>query len=150
MTLSYKEKLKDPRWQKKRLEILQRDQWVCKRCGNDKLMLQVHHRYYCNGSDPWEYPNDALLTLCRDCHEIVEVADDEPLGLVLFSEEVMPELSLSFIVDRSIDFDLESGKPLGTALSMLCRRVALSNDGVGIDIQQIFGFFEPPQNKHVA
>lgn len=30
--------------------------------------LNVHHRYYTKGSKPWEYSNDALLTLCQDCH----------------------------------------------------------------------------------
>ena len=30
--------------------------------------LNVHHRYYTIGSKPWEYSNDALVTLCQDCH----------------------------------------------------------------------------------
>jgi hypothetical protein len=31
--------------------------------------LHVHHKYYQKGRLPWEYPNDALITLCWDCHE---------------------------------------------------------------------------------
>lgn len=66
---TYSEKLKDPRWQKKRLEILSRDGFMCKKCCNDKLTLNVHHRYYNNGFEPWEYPDECYVTLCNDCHE---------------------------------------------------------------------------------
>jgi hypothetical protein len=37
----YLEKLKDPRWQKRRLEILQRDNWYCQRCYNDSQTLNI-------------------------------------------------------------------------------------------------------------
>lgn len=66
---SYAEKLKDPRWQKKRLEILERDNFTCLECADTKKELHVHHRYYLRNHDPWDYENDALVTLCMDCHE---------------------------------------------------------------------------------
>ncbi|MEP6626890.1 MAG: hypothetical protein ABJA32_02860 [Ginsengibacter sp.] len=31
--------------------------------------LHVHHEYYKQGLKPWEYPNDALTSLCFGCHE---------------------------------------------------------------------------------
>ncbi|KAB7726641.1 hypothetical protein F5984_23730 [Rudanella paleaurantiibacter] len=31
--------------------------------------LHVHHRYYQKKRLPWEYMNDALMTLCWSCHE---------------------------------------------------------------------------------
>ena len=31
--------------------------------------LNVHHSYYIRGKKPWEYPDDALVTLCEDCHK---------------------------------------------------------------------------------
>jgi len=31
--------------------------------------LHVHHQYYQVGKLAWEYPNDALITLCWICHE---------------------------------------------------------------------------------
>lgn len=65
----YSELLRDPRWQKKRLEILQRDDWHCQRCGAKDQTLHVHHCYYGKGKKPWEYENTSLLTLCLDCHE---------------------------------------------------------------------------------
>lgn len=65
----YSEKLKDPRWQKKRLEIFQRDEWKCQLCGDTESTLVVHHRDYLRGKDPWDYPDLLLVTLCEDCHE---------------------------------------------------------------------------------
>ena len=66
---TYSEKLKDPRWQKKRLEIFERDKWMCKRCGQNDQTLHVHHLRYLPDKDPWDYENNLLLTLCSNCHE---------------------------------------------------------------------------------
>lgn len=65
----YFEKLKDPRWQKKRLEIFQRDEFTCRKCGADDKTLQVHHRYYVSKRDPWDYPDICFETVCEDCHK---------------------------------------------------------------------------------
>ncbi len=64
----YLEKLKDPRWQKKRLEILERDKWTCQYCWDEFSTLVVHHKIYLPDKEPWDYPNDLLITLCEDCH----------------------------------------------------------------------------------
>lgn len=66
---TYYEKLRDPRWQRKRLEIMQREHFSCERCGSDGDTLNVHHSYYEKGHDPWEYPSDSLHCLCESCHE---------------------------------------------------------------------------------
>ncbi|MCJ7778856.1 MAG: hypothetical protein MUP16_11155 [Sedimentisphaerales bacterium] len=68
--ISYNEKFKDPRWQKRRLEILNRDEWMCQICGDNESTLHVHHRWYENGKDPWDYTDECLVTLCEKCHEI--------------------------------------------------------------------------------
>lgn len=49
--MTYKEKLKDPRWQKKRLEIFDRDGWKCVECGDKDSTLNVHHIFYLSGLD---------------------------------------------------------------------------------------------------
>lgn len=59
----------DPRWQKRRLEIMQRDEFRCKECLAEDKTLNVHHIYYTSGASVWEYPDHALVTLCNDCHE---------------------------------------------------------------------------------
>lgn len=64
----YSEKLKDPQWQKKRLEIFERDKWSCTICGSKSDELQVHHKKYSGLDNPWESNNDDLTTLCSSCH----------------------------------------------------------------------------------
>lgn len=66
----YIDKLKDPRWQKKRLEVMQRDKFECQRCGDTESTLNIHHKYYEKGKEPWEYESESLITLCESCHEI--------------------------------------------------------------------------------
>jgi len=68
--MTYSEKLRDPRWQKKRLQILKRDKFKCTYCGDDKSELQIHHLKY--SGEPWEVKNEFLITLCKDCHSIIE------------------------------------------------------------------------------
>lgn len=66
---TYAEKLLDPQWQKKRLEIMARDNFACQGCFDSESTLSVHHRYYITGREPWEYPSWAYVTLCKDCHK---------------------------------------------------------------------------------
>jgi hypothetical protein len=65
----YQKKLRDPRWQKKRLEILERDEWRCQRCRSTEKTLAVHHRVYFDKEEPWEVADTALETLCEECHQ---------------------------------------------------------------------------------
>lgn len=67
---SYAEKLKDPRWQKKRLKIMDRDGWECRLCEDKNFTLNVHHKKY-NGQ-PWEASDEDLITLCGHCHSLIE------------------------------------------------------------------------------
>jgi hypothetical protein len=69
VNMNYKQKLLDPRWQKKRLSIFERDSWKCKICQSSEETLHVHHVFYEQHLDPWEYPDYALITLCSECHE---------------------------------------------------------------------------------
>lgn len=68
--MTYAEKLKNPLWQKKRLEILERDKWKCCFCDDTETNLQVHHLKY--SKNPWGASNDDLVTLCEHCHLIAE------------------------------------------------------------------------------
>lgn len=69
MASDYAEKLKDPRWQRKRLEIFTRDKWTCCECGDSKSELQLHHKRYIKGREPWEYADHCFKTLCVNCHK---------------------------------------------------------------------------------
>lgn len=70
MSKSYWEKLKDPRWQRKRLEIMNRAGFKCECCGDEESALHIHHGYYDRRKEPWEYDDDTLRCLCESCHEM--------------------------------------------------------------------------------
>jgi len=65
-TKTYSEKLRDPRWQKKRLSVLERDNFTCRMCFDTTETLNVHHISYNN--EPWETEDRLLITLCETCH----------------------------------------------------------------------------------
>ncbi len=67
--MTYAEKLKDPRWQKKRLSVLERDNWTCQMCYDSKETLHVHHKSY--HGEPWESPSKELVALCARCHQFI-------------------------------------------------------------------------------
>ena len=58
--------LQSPKWNKKRLAVLQRDQYTCQSCGITSVPLHVHHM---SGYDliPNE-PTTCLISLCETCH----------------------------------------------------------------------------------
>lgn len=68
--MTYFEKLQDPRWQKRRLLIFQRAEFACENCGDADETLDVHHLYYLRKTEPWDYPDEAFLCLCRTCHDM--------------------------------------------------------------------------------
>lgn len=80
---SYSDKLRHPLWQKKRLEILQRDNFTCLLCGDTETELHIHHMEYIRGREPWEYENLVLKTLCKHCHLIVEYFKKEKEAVLL-------------------------------------------------------------------
>lgn len=65
----YLEKLKSPHWQRKRCEVMTRDDFTCVRCRSTEKQLHVHHLSYEYGKDPWDYPMENFATLCFECHE---------------------------------------------------------------------------------
>lgn len=67
--MSYSDLLKDPRWQRKRLEILESRGWVCENCGDSDKTLHVHHVRYVKGRMPWEYDGSELKVFCEKCHK---------------------------------------------------------------------------------
>lgn len=99
--MTYKEKLLDPRWQKKRLQILDRDGWRCRVCSNEKANLQVHHVIYAK-LDPWEYPDHLLQTLCRDCHESRQELTDKASNALRIAIAKIPTERIEKVATRLI------------------------------------------------
>lgn len=98
---AYPEKLRDPRWQKKRLEILQRDGWKCQICQDEDRTLVVHHKDYLPKTDPWDYPDKLLITLCEACH------NEEMDGTPIIEQNLLHHLRHSF--NSSDLFIIENG-----------------------------------------
>ena len=110
--MTYQDKLLDPKWQKKKSEILLRDNYKCRSCGSEHITLHAHHIFYIEGTDPWDYKDDNLITLCEVCHNtehligntirtyLIDLIKDNPLlihmvaQLCVLSEKV-PEFEES-------------------------------------------------------
>ncbi len=88
---TYAEKLSNPLWQRKRLEVFNRDNFACTNCGRNNLTLHIHHIKYLKGADPWEYENHFLTTLCKVCHknehEVIIEPDRKYEHLIIYKEE---------------------------------------------------------------
>lgn len=105
---TYSAKLKHPNWQKKRLEILQRDNFQCQSCSEKEKTLNVHHKVYFQDKDIWDIDPEFLITLCEDCHK----EETEQLKLVkqsFFEAFFKHDLSSKNLLDLAIAFyDLKS------------------------------------------
>ena len=66
--ITYRQKLRDPRWLKRRQQILDRDNSTCQLCDCKGGTLNVHHAHYITGREPWDYEDRYLKTLCDACH----------------------------------------------------------------------------------
>jgi len=70
--MTYAEKLRDPRWQKRRLELLQAADWTCQICLSKTDTLHVHHGCYRRNTEPWEYPDRVMHVYCDECHGMAQ------------------------------------------------------------------------------
>lgn len=95
--MTYSEKLKDPRWQKKRLELLEKSGWKCasEYCqnSNPNAQLHVHHQFYARKTEPWDYPDFCYLVLCEGCHERHQVAMERAHEFLALNIDTMFALS---------------------------------------------------------
>ena len=100
----YWQKLQDPRWQRKRLEILNRAEFCCEGCGDSQSQLQVHHGYYEKGKEPWEYEDDTLWCLCDECHEKAHVAQKAAnLALAKYNPRDLPYVAVAIEIMDFVD-----------------------------------------------
>lgn len=94
---SYSEKLKDPRWQKKRLEVLNRDYFKCIQCKDEATELHVHHKQYINNHEPWEYGIENFETLCKNCHTIIEEFKNTNYELLSIVRTKVPDYGYDYL-----------------------------------------------------
>lgn len=96
--MDYKQQLKNQLWLNKKAEILKRDNYRCTNCGSI-LNLQVHHKRYISGRMAWDYDNNDLITLCRNCHYSTH---SEELKATYTDLSISPK---NFVIYRSIMSD---------------------------------------------
>jgi hypothetical protein len=87
--LSIQEQYNHPLWQRKRLEILDRDGWTCRCCdkeSSDKIPIQfhVHHLWYERDLLIWEIDNEGLVTVCDECHKKLHNELAKTAGIIAF------------------------------------------------------------------
>ena len=95
--MTYKEQLRDPRWQRVKSRIQIRDNFKCRFCGDSTSFLNVHHLFYTSGKKVWEYDDESLITLCESCHTVAH----ESLP------KIISMMSISIIRDGACLFDIE-------------------------------------------
>lgn len=137
--MTYSEKLRDPRWQKRRLEIMSRAQFSCENCGSSTETLNVHHSIYKRGIDPWEYEDSALHCLCESCHSEEHALRDR-LGMALMQDRAILECvvgyaeGLQLLTGELVEAEVyghEYARGLGAAFRVGPEAViALCKDGV--------------------
>lgn len=82
--MTYKDQIQRPEWQRKRLEIMERDEWKCCLCNDETKQLHVHHLYYDNELKMWEYDNEVMVTVCATCHKNIHKDLNKIFGLIAF------------------------------------------------------------------
>lgn len=158
----YSDLLKNPNWQKKRLEILNRDNFTCVHCGKgikDDTTLHIHHLKYIRGRLPWEYDNNNFITLCNDCHKKThskqkkskkhnrilyrEFLDNNTLG-------ANDKIILSFLLSNVNNMGLTQTKIaqiLGIDKSCVCRFFKRNIDASKYQNYKAHGFFNLVESK---
>lgn len=95
--MDYKEQIKSPKWQKKRLQILELHNYTCEICGDTETQLHVHHSRYIKGRKIYEYDNDVLMCVCEKCHNEIHNKNKE-----VKEEKIYPKY-LSELIDLMIE-----------------------------------------------
>jgi len=128
----YIKKFQDPRWQRKRLQIMERDNFKCRDCDSKDETLSVHHSYYVKGRSPWHYPEFSLVTLCKDCHKLrhdweselpePELSEWELVADMFLAGDQINSFNMLFLAEAFFLAHRRTGNP---AISVnLCKAVA--------------------------
>jgi Zn finger protein HypA/HybF involved in hydrogenase expression len=99
---TYAEKLRDPRWQRLRLEVMQRAKFKCENCWDSETNLQIHHPAYKIGANPWDYDKSELLCYCEECHKAATKAQKKFKAMAFTNPAKFAEL-MEMISDGVLD-----------------------------------------------
>jgi len=106
--MEYSKQLKHPKWQKKRLKILERDNFTCVHCGDTETTLNVHHKKYTGMA--WDAPDENLETVCEDCHFLINDIESIKNNRCFNCIKINKTKHNSYFVITFILGDCEAGK----------------------------------------
>jgi hypothetical protein len=66
----------------------------CQDCGDTNATLNVHHKEYITGRDPWDYPKENFVCCCERCHELREEVVRQSRKLF---QDIHPETAMTFL-----------------------------------------------------
>jgi hypothetical protein len=140
----YSDKLKSPLWQRKRLEVMQRYCFKCRLCGDTETSLHIHHLEY--SGEPWQVDNDKLITICEDCHYVIEdqkinLINDPHAGIIKIKSEGVTTL---FLVS---DLGLSIYKKIVSVNKYFC--LGISHKAFSKTIHQIINYWLQTDNQHL-
>jgi hypothetical protein len=114
--MTYTEQLKHPKWQKKRLKVLERANFQCQSCLETDKTLHVHHKLYRKGAMAWEYDDADLAVLCEDCHQEETLARAELAEWLAFLDvsdlQMVIGYAKALYVNKAWDFEELRGKKI--------------------------------------
>jgi hypothetical protein len=105
---SYRSQYLDPRWQKKRLKVMESTGFKCESCQSETNTLNVHHKQYIPNRDVWDYENEQLAVLCQSCHEYMHLQKDL-LNEVISRFDVDPQfrIAAAYLLAGFYQIDIE-------------------------------------------
>lgn len=111
--MPYRDKLKHQLWLEKTARLKKEADYTCNDCRFQfpEKKLESHHCWYEYGKEPWDYPDNCFLVLCRPCHGIRQkVQNSAQVVLGMFSRlltvEELKVLTMELVAKRQ---DLEHG-----------------------------------------
>lgn len=144
---NYWELLRDTRWQRKRLEVMERAGWACEDCGDKDTTFNVHHTHYVKGRKPWEYEDHELKCLCENCHACVTKDMAEMAQIIGGAKRHIRDMLLGFARVRSwenerVFFDspaVAAGIAMAIGGGLSTERVIEMADGAStVDVGDLF------------
>lgn len=106
MTLS--EKFRDPRWHKRRHEILLRDNFKCQCCFDPEKPVRVRVVIFANGIDPWNLDESGTQTICDECFQLRTDILDKVFNAARVALRDVPTEKLEQAAQKIFDEAMES------------------------------------------
>lgn len=138
---TYGEKLLNPKWQRKRLEIMRRDNFSCRLCADRDTTLNIHHLKYVG--DPWDVPDEFLWTLCADCHSIISANNIDLLGGLVSVRKILRGVESTIFMTQDCGVSIFIKKEAGIGFLL-----GISNESMRFLVHDTINFWLQNDRNH--